>query len=184
MRSLFPKESIALVPDGPAPLVSPITIAPTRLKPIDGGAWLRRIFETCPADCDLFIKVEPDITLRRVPTFPDAEWFGHLSRPPLSARPLLRGGFWGLKREVVQALLDSQILQDKNYLNTAYKYDRYGRFRLPGEESAPMVYHCDTIMASAMSRLGIVPTSWDEIYLTFREPLPADIDRYAISTYS
>ena len=45
-----------------------------------------------------------------------------------------------------------------------------------------MIYHCDTIMASVMSRLGVPPTPWDEIYLKFREPLPEDIDRYAVAT--
>ena len=180
IRSLFPNASIALIPDGLTPL--PTTIEPIRLKPIDGGAWLRRIFETCPDDCDLFCKVEPDITIRRVPTFPNAEWFGHLSQPHGAVRPLLRGGFWGLKRRAVQSLLKSQVLYDSGYLREFNKYDRYGRFLLPGEKPAPMIYHCDTIMASAMNHLDIPPTPWDEIYLKFREPLPEDVDRYAVST--
>ena len=33
-----------------------------------------------------------------------------------------------------------------------------------------------------MDRLGIAPTHWDEIYLTFREDLP-DLDK-AVMTYN
>ena len=114
--------------------------------------------------------------------FPDAEWFGHLSEPHGAVRPLLRGGFWGFKRQVVRKILGSLILHDVEYLREFNKYDRYGRFILPGEEPAPMIYHCDTIMASVMARLEIPPTPWDEIYLKFREPLPEDVDRYAVAT--
>ena len=182
IRSLFPDALITLVPDGLTPLPTPTGTSTIRLKAIDGGAWLSRIFGTCSNECDLFFKVEPDITLRRVFNVPDADWFGHLSKPRGAVRPLLRGGFWGLKRESVKRLLDSRILLDKAYLNDCYKYDRYGRFLLSGEHTGLPIYHCDTIMASVMNRLGILPTNWNEIYLSFREPLPPSVDRYAIST--
>lgn len=182
IRSLFPQASIAFVPDGITPLRL-VGVPPSRrLKAVDGGAWLQRIFESCPVDCDLFFKVEPDITLRRMPShWPDGEWFGHLSKPVGAVRPLLRGGFWGLTREAVQRLLESWVLQDEVYLNDRYRYDRYGRFLLPGEVPAAPVYHCDTIMAAAMERVGILPMHWDEIYLTFREEAP-DVERFAIVT--
>lgn len=184
IRALFPEASIAFVPDGITPLRLVVVPSSRRLKAIDGGAWLQRIFESCPSDCDLFFKVEPDISLKRMPShWPEADWFGHLSKPVGAVRPLLRGGFWGLTREAVQRLLQSWFLQDEMYFAGRFKYDRYGRFLLPGEEPAPQVYHCDSIMAAVMDRVGILPTHWDEIYLTFREEVPQD-DRFAIVTKS
>ena len=111
-----------------------------------------------------------------------ADWFRHWSEPQGAIRPLLRGGLWGLNPKLVFRLLDSGILRDTKYLDDRFKYDRYGRFRLSGETIAPPIYHCDTIMADAMDRLGIAPTHRNEIYLMFREDLP-DLDK-AVMTYN
>jgi hypothetical protein len=185
IKERFPLASISFVPDGITPLNLIGVPHNEQLKPINGGAWLERIFQTCPSHCDLFFKVEPDITFNRVPThWSSGDWFGHLSRPIGSIRPLLRGGFWGLSQSKVQEILESGFLRDDLYLSDRYKYDRYGKFLLPDEEPGPMIYHCDSIMAAVCDRLGIKPTHWNEIYLNFREPSPSDIDKFAIVTKS
>jgi hypothetical protein len=183
IRKRFPLATIAFVPDGITPLNLIGVPRNKRLKPIDGGAWLERILRSCPQGCDLFFKVEPDITFQRTPIYwPDGDWFGHWSKPVGAVRPLLRGGFWGLNPVAVERILHSWLLQDALYLSDRFKYDRYGRFLLPGEEPGDPVYHCDSIMAAVCDRLGIEPTNWEEIYLNFREPSPQDSDQFAIVT--
>jgi hypothetical protein len=182
IKALFPQATIAFVPDGRSPLAQ---TGNSHLKSKDGGAWIERILNTCPRNCDLFFKVEPDITFKRLPThWPDADWFGHWSKPVGAKHPLLRGGFWGFRPVAVERILQSWLLQDECYLADRYKYDRYGRFLLPGEVPGPPVYHCDSIMASVCDRVGIGPTPWSEVYLNFREPVPENIEDYAIVTCS
>lgn len=154
----YPEASIAMVPDKP------------RLKNVDGGAWLERIFRSLPEGFDHYFKIEPDVQILQAATkIPEEDWFGHVRYHEGTRRLIAYGGLWGFSRDAIDRVLQSGLLADTKYLSRDFTYDRYGKFILPGETPAPPLYSCDHIMADVMSRLSITPQQWDAVHLTFRE---------------
>ena len=154
----YPDASIAMVPDSP------------RLKNVDGGAWLERVFRSFPEGFDHYFKIEPDVqVLRSATAFPEDGWYGHVLYHQPTKRLISYGGLWGFSWGTIDRVLQSGLLKDTKYLSRDFTYDRYGKYLLKGETPAPPLYSCDHIMADVMSRLSITPQQWNAVHLTFRE---------------
>ena len=191
IRRAYPEADIICIPDGPADIsllnacryYRVMRFLGCRLKTLEyGGAWLHRLL-ALPlmfSGADVIIKLDPDTRIhRRFEAVPEADWFGQL-RSTAFYLPIIGGGCMGFSREFAERVLVSEYLLDPLYKDKRFAYQRYGRYRQPGETASDeWIALTDWIIADVAHRLGVERISWREVLINFREPLPVDLSPWA-----
>lgn len=140
-----------------------------RLKPqVNGGAWLERIFKVYLEEsrADHLVKIEPDSTVfRAFANISDTDIAGTLIQI-VDGRELVHGGCVAIKREAVEKIVRSRLLE-----NPKYKFDRrfgYRRYEPPylqvGEvRSNEWIISGDAVLADLIQELNLSVQNWAEV---------------------
>lgn len=183
LRKLYPDSSLVCISDGKiassdfingcAFYSVKLIETSQRLKlPECGGLWLERLLSNAieHTSSPYIIRTEGDTKFwRRFESFPEADFSGTLNQR--YGFSFTRGGCIAIKRAALIKILASGLLRDAEYRNNSrYSYQRYGKFRYPGESVnlAPVLLS-DLVLGSVASRLGLSISSWDEVDIQFRE---------------
>ncbi len=159
IRSFYPAAPLLIVGDGVtigrelAQQGTPVEML--RVKHLPSGLWTARYLALAlgQTNADVIIKMDPDTCLWRELEIPDADWFGTPSRDG----QFLRGGAVGMKRGVIQSVLQSRLLLKPS----THAYSRFQSFRWPHEKEDPIPISCqDRVVGDVMQTLGIAPSLW------------------------
>lgn len=162
LRPCYPDAPILIIGDGVAvsrelgQQGTPIEML--RQKHLPSGLWTHRYLALAlgQTTADVFVKIDPDTCMWRKPEIPDADWFG----TPSQDGTFLRGGAVGIRRGVIQSVLQSRLLLKP----TIHSYGRFDSFRWPHEKKDSTPISCqDRIMGDVMETLGYPPTPWPDV---------------------
>ncbi len=146
-----------------------------RVKQLKSGLWTHRYLEIAlSTPATHIIKLDPDSCLWRPFTLSDADWFGSLS----SQGEFVRGGGFGLRRNVAEKIVDSQFLKH----SFPFIYYRYSVHKWPHETfSDKPISNQDNITKLVMRKLGIKPTIWPEVLVHGNDGKIPEPGNYAIT---
>lgn len=137
------------------------------------------------SDAELFFKMDPDSYIwRRFNDVPEnVEFFGQAHSKPIGqAFPkgvtYCHGACWGIRRSLMQRMVDSEIFYDKLYEHPHNLYNRYAneKFRKIGDrgDAEDIVMHEDFIFGDAATKLGAKPVRWKDVRLHQAQELVQD----------
>lgn len=136
------------------------------------------------SDAELFLKMDPDSYMwRKFKYFPDLEFFGQDHRKTIGEafpEPVhyCHGACWGIRRGLMQRMVDSEIFYDDLYTHPHNLYNRYAgeKFRKVGDRGdvGDLIMHEDFIFGHAATALGAEPSRWKEVRLHQAQELMQD----------
>lgn len=159
----YPGYRALAITDGPStltPSADTVVYEGDRLKRQGSlGQFIARNFRLClQQDADLFIGLDPDTFVwKPFEQIPDADWFGQCNKSfvdPFQGLPVVVGACAGYSRQVLEALMNSKLLEEDAIVNQApiYRPDLAG-CEVPAE---------DYVIGWALSNLGFAPMPWPE----------------------
>ena len=135
-----------------------------------GGAWVERFMARCLelSDFDILLKIDPDTKFfRRFNYFPNEDYFGNRRKSKYASEyDHIQGGCKGFKREAVERILESGLLQDEFYKgNMKFAYNRFSQIYIrPGEEPEDSLLMVeDALIWDVVKRIGGTIGEWDEV---------------------
>ena len=190
LRKFYPNSEIVIICDGEANLYSInnirdyhdrmfpdsppfVLIKGDRLKNV-GPEFTQRNFKCVlnNTTSDLVIKLDPDSYMWRSFSYiPEGDWIGYvklLAIPYLSRRfDFISGGCFGMKRNVIKEIYNSELLLSDEYRTPESFYDRYTRHRKFADPVCDeSIYRENLVLDDVANRLGVTPVQWDEVYCT------------------
>jgi hypothetical protein len=190
IRNFYPTSEILIISDGQANLFSmnqirdyhdrifpnspPFTlIKGDRLKNV-GPEFTQRNFKCVlnNTTSDLIIKLDPDSYIWRSFNYiPEGDWIGDvrfLPAPYLSRQfNFISGGCFGMRRNVIKEIYNSNLLLGDEYRTEESFYDRYRMNRKYGDPiTNELIYRENLVLDDVANRLGVTPVQWDEVYCT------------------
>jgi len=150
-----------------------------------GGMWVQRFLMAAQNfQSDPLIKLDADSYMNRAFShWPDEGYDLAGTVIEKNGLRIVRGGCVAYSKVAIAKILDSQSLKSPRFATGAdYYYRRYQHYRLPNDPpvSGEAIASEDAIMAFVAHELNLSQTSWPEVAIAWREPLPPDVDKFAV----